>query len=63
MEDQYIFLELGKSGRHLRFEEDGIEMNASQSFRCLMSQTCDYKSSPVSTLSDPSTVSITEAIH
>lgn len=55
--------EVGESRNYLGFEEDGVEMNALQSFRCLMTQTCDHVSSPIAALSGPSAVCIAQTLH
>jgi hypothetical protein len=55
--------EIGEGRNCLGFEEDGIEMNALQSFRCLMAQACDNVSSPIATLSNPFAVCIAQTLH
>jgi hypothetical protein len=51
------------SSCYLWFEEDGVEMDAFQPFRRLMTQTCDHVRSPVAALSDPSAVCIAQTLH
>lgn len=55
--------EFGGSRNCLGFEEERVEMNAFQSFRCLLTQTCGYVSSPIAALSDPFAVCIAQTLH